>query len=102
MPASASRTPGSGDSDRVVYGPLPPRKLGSSVHRSVPSRLLATTYPVQLKVQTAGIADRLALVVPTPQGRCGGVTVRTAQPLAAIVGHLFVRFDGRSIHTVHL
>lgn len=39
----------------------------------------AATYPVELHVEAAGVADRLALRVPAPQGGGCGVAVGTGQ-----------------------
>ena len=38
--------------------------------------------PVQLEVETAGIADRLPVVVPPPERGLGGVAVGAAQPVS--------------------
>lgn len=39
----------------------------------------AATHPVELHVEAAGVADRLTLRVPAPQGGGGGVAVGTGQ-----------------------
>lgn len=45
-----------------------------------------SVHVVQLVVQSAGIAHRIALVVATPQGRRVGLTVGAGDPVAPVVG----------------
>lgn len=72
------------------------------LHKQVLYAPTLCTHPVQLKVEAAGVAHGLALVVATPQCRRRRMTVGAAQALAPIVGHLFVGLDRRPIHAVHL
>ena len=42
-----------------------------------PGKTVPYTHIVQFEVQPAGVADWIAVVVSSPQGRCGGVAVGT-------------------------
>ena len=42
------------------------------------------SYPVEFEVESAGVTDGLALVVPTPQRRGGRAAVGTLQARATV------------------
>lgn len=45
--------------------------------------MITTPYVVQLEVESTGVADGLALVVPPPEGRLSGLAVGTGGALAS-------------------
>lgn len=57
---------------------------------------------MQFEIESAGVADRFALVVATPECRGRRVTVGAGEACPTVIGHLLVRTDRRPMHTVHL